>query len=160
MKKVDRGIVIAFAVVAFLGSGATRADCDLSQGGFLAGLGECVGVIDSKQKAAIDGGHAAMGRPLDRAAEAAATYYAPGSVQAYQGLQQAQRAFQPPQMASSFPYPAPNYGYGQPSFDYQPVVSNKCGTNMGLCLINQIGQVGTACWCNSSYGMVNGSLIP
>jgi hypothetical protein len=79
-----------------------------------------VGVISDEDARFLDGAHAAMGKPLDRAAEGMATYIAPGSVQMYYGVREMGRNFsiQPPM-------PQPGY-YAQPSmpqYGYPPQVT-------------------------------------
>lgn len=82
--------------------------------GAIAGFLRDSGLIDEEQRRVLDGAHAAMDNPLDRAAEAAANYFVPGSVEAYRRAQQ---------MSNNFPQ-APLYQSNQrgfyPNYSSQP----------------------------------------
>lgn len=133
--------------------------------GVIAGALRDMGVISEEQRSALDGAHAAIGNPLDHAANAAATYYAPGSVQAYQQLQQASGAFQPPPIVPpivrnpsvSQPYPvaAPSYGPA-PYQAYQTHAPTVCVTQAGACYISYNftnGRIGDICNCSGIIGV-------
>lgn len=88
--------------------------------GFIAGILEDGGVITSEQSEQLDGIHANLGNPLDHAARGAATYYAPGSVQAHDAIRNF--GYNTPQPVNRAPQPfyrtpPPYYGVPQPYFN-------------------------------------------
>jgi len=41
-----------------------------------------------------------------------------------------------------------------------PQYSSRCQTNIGSCILNSVGPVGSSCWCNAGYNQINGVLLP
>ncbi len=106
-KRKNLYLVVAVALSSVMLSQTVAAE------GFLAGTLRDLGVIDEEQRRALDGAHAAMGNPLDHAANATANFYAPGSVQAYQRFRNMRNRPAPRYYAPPRPQPyyyRPYYG--------------------------------------------------